>query len=327
VTPPPGAPVDNVQRIDGETRLETAIGISQTAFDRSDNVVLARVDDFPDALAAGGLATELDAPVLLTPTDGLDDQVAEELERLGVQQAYLAGGPDALSEQVEADLSEMGIASTRLGGAERFETAALVAREIVEVGGPIGEAIVALGGGRTADDDWPDALASATLSGAIKAPVVLVAPEEVPEVTAEVLGDLLDEGDRVYIAGGTAAVGEGAQRGLDDAGYVTQRLAGADRYGTAVAVVEEARARGADPEPTFLVTGTVFADALVGGPAAHRLGGVLLLVDPQQIDDSAATRDFLSANRAEIDTVYIAGGTSTISENVAEQVRALVTDQ
>jgi len=320
-------PGDDVRRVGGETRLETAVGISQAAFDRSDNVVLARVDDFPDALAAGGLATELDAPVLLTPTEGLDGLVADELERLGVRQAYLAGGPAALSEQVETDLEAAGIESTRLGGEERFETAALVAREIAEVGGPIGEAIVALGGGRTAKDDWPDALASASLSGETRAPIVLVSPEEVPDVTADVLGELLDQGDRVYIAGGTAAVGDGAQRALDDAGYRTERLAGGDRYGTAVAVVEEARRRGADAEPTLLVTGTVFADALVGGPAAHRLDGVALLVHPERVDDSAATRDFLSGNRAEIDTVFIAGGPATISEDVATQVRELVRDE
>jgi len=126
----------------------------------------------------------------------------------------------------------------------------------------------------------------------------------------------------VFVAGGTAAVGEGPEATIAER-YEPRRLAGADRYATAVAIVEEARRQGAGIDTTFLASGAIFADALVAGPAANSLGGVMLLTSPDDLDDSAATRDFLAANADSIGTVVLVGGTSTISSRVAEQVEAL----
>lgn len=108
-----------MSRVEGESRLETSVEVSQAAFDRADTAILARLDDYPDALAASGLVAAVDAPVLLTPTEGLDPLVAEELERLGVTDAYLMGGNEALSPQVERDLDEAGIEHLRVGDGEQ----------------------------------------------------------------------------------------------------------------------------------------------------------------------------------------------------------------
>ena len=67
--------------------------------------VLAAAGDFPDALAAGGLAAAADGPLLLTGKEGVRDDVLAELRRLGVDRVYVAGGPASLSAAVEADLA------------------------------------------------------------------------------------------------------------------------------------------------------------------------------------------------------------------------------
>lgn len=90
-----------VRRLRGADRIATAIAISQDAHETADTVVLARADQFPDALAGGPLAARLDAPLLLTGRDGLDARVAEEIERLGATGAVLLGGPSALSPAIE----------------------------------------------------------------------------------------------------------------------------------------------------------------------------------------------------------------------------------
>jgi hypothetical protein len=57
---------------------------------------------------------------------------------------------------------------------------------------------------------------------------------------------------------------------------------------------------------------------------AHALGGSTLLVDPLDLESSAATAELLSERAAELTRVYVAGGTAAISADVVEQVRALV---
>jgi len=233
------------------------------------------------------------------------------------------GGTAALSEQVERDLAERGIASSRIGGPERFATAGLIADEVVRRGGPVRQAVVALGSRPDGADAWPDAVAAGNLAATGRAPVLLTGPGELPQVTAEALDRILDDRAPVFVAGGMAAVGEGPERSLAER-YEPRRLAGADRYGTAVAIVEEARRQGAGIDTTFLASGAVFADALVAGPAAHALGGVMLLTSPDDLDDSAATRDFLAANADAIGSAVVVGGTSTISQRVSDQVEAIL---
>lgn len=73
--------VEYAERLAGLNRYETAIEISQAAFpedDSVDNVVLARGDDFPDALAGVPLANDLEAPILLTRTGDLRENTEEE---------------------------------------------------------------------------------------------------------------------------------------------------------------------------------------------------------------------------------------------------------
>jgi putative cell wall-binding protein len=50
----------------------------------------------------------------------------------------------------------------------------------------------------------------------------------------------------------------------------------------------------------------------------------MLLVDPFDLSDSAATEAFITDNAAAIRTVLIAGGPEAISQDVADQVGALL---
>lgn len=123
-----------VSRLAGPGRIETAIEVSQAAFESADAVVLARADQFPDALAAATLAAEVGGPVLLTGSDQLDLRVAREILRLGAGTVYLAGGEVALAAQVADDLEGLEVAAPRLEGVERTDTAARIAQEVVAVG-------------------------------------------------------------------------------------------------------------------------------------------------------------------------------------------------
>ena len=84
----------------------------------------------------------------------------------------------------------------RLAGADRYETAAAIARQ--QGDGPEGLALLASG------EAFPDALAAGALAAAEQVPLLLTARDALPEATEAALRDL--GVTEVVVAGGTAAV-------------------------------------------------------------------------------------------------------------------------
>ncbi|MDP8969752.1 MAG: cell wall-binding repeat-containing protein [Actinomycetota bacterium] len=96
------------------------------------SVFLARDDLAVDALAAGPVAAQFDAPVLVTPTSTLHPATAAALQDIGPDLVFLAGGTAALSDTVEQQIQDLGFATRRVAGANRNETAAALAALLTE---------------------------------------------------------------------------------------------------------------------------------------------------------------------------------------------------
>jgi putative cell wall-binding protein len=100
------------------------------------------------------------------------------------------------------------------------------------------------------------------------------------------------------------------------------RIAGSDRYSTAVAV-SQAQWSAGSAGAVVLASGLGFPDALAGVPLAAHVHGPLLLTDPHRLD---------AATLAEINrvlgsggkTVYVLGGTSAVSDAVLAQLPSTV---
>jgi uncharacterized repeat protein (TIGR01451 family) len=306
------------QRIGGADRVDTSTFVADQVFTTATAAVLARSDQFPDALTGGPLAVEVDGPILLTPRDRLDAGVKATLQSLGVKTVYLAGGTLALSQSIQDELTAAGYQVVRLGGIDRFDTAALIGEEIVKLGGKVHQAIVAR------SDLYPDALTAANLATYGRAPILLTPTGSLSNRTKQSLDSILDT-TQVFIVGGTAAVSDAARSGLQQAGYSVTRLGGSGRYDTGAIIAEHAiAAEGTDPEPIFVASGRDFADALVAGPAAFHANGMLVIADPADIANSPSTRDFLQRRAAGIVHVLIVGGTQAISQHVQDQITAIV---
>jgi len=101
-------------------------------------------------------------------------------------------------------------------------------------------------------------------------------------------------------------------------GFEQERLAGANRFETAVEVSQKAFPAGANT--VFVANGLNFPDALAAGPAAGYLGGSLLLTSPTALPD--VVRDEII--RLEPDTIYIVGGTGAVSASVEAALDAIV---
>lgn len=314
-----------VSRLAGSTRYETAVAISSSWAPRSAPIVLvASGADFPDALAAAGLARILGSPILLTRADRLPSVTADELRRLQPDQVYVLGGEAAVSDAVLDELQQVTAAPddpgtvTRVGGADRYASAAAIATKKPGTGMPV---FIARG------DAYPDALSVSSAVGQRNGALLLVRPTSIPRATRDALTRL--QPSHIIVVGGEASVSAEVYAELEawknPEGYadpVVSRVGGADRWETSAAVATYLSA----PGDVYLATGLGFPDALAVGPRAARsdLGaaaGSVLLTRPDRlpapIDYHLWTRSRLPYNHP--GQVIAVGGPAVVSDAVVER--------
>lgn len=298
-------------RLSGEDRLKTAVAISGATFPAEGSAqaaVIARADDFADALAGAPLAAAEGGPLLLAQGDALADVTARELQRAlpAGSTVHLLGGDAALGNGISRDVQRLGFRAERHAGPDRFATAADVARQLP----PSEGAIVASG------TSFADALAASAPAARDGLPILLTAADHLPESTAAML--VQRDASVVTIVGGPAAVGDGVEEDLGQLARAVERLAGDDRYATAVAILESFYD---EPSAVSLASGADFPDALAGTVHAASLDQPLLLTPPLVL--AAATSEAIRRHRPQRVTVY--GGASGVEDEVAAAaVRAAV---
>jgi putative cell wall-binding protein len=305
--PPPPPDPDPVVRIGGSDRYATAAAISARSFDPGvPAVYVATGLGFADALAAGPLAARRGAPVLLVSTTSVPAPTLTELQRLKPARIYVLGGTAVVSPAVASKLASVAPV-TRIGGANRYETAARLAASF-SPGVPV--AYVATGA------SFPDALAGVPAAAHGKGPLLLVAPDGIPGPTAAELDRLNPK--KIVILGGSAVVSPAIAGALDR--YTTglvDRMAGSNRYSTAVKV---STATFAQSDIAYLAVGTNYPDALAGGPVAGMQSAPILLVERDTVP--TIVRDELQ--RLNVTRVVILGGTGSISTTVETQLTNLL---
>lgn len=170
---------EGVQRVQGSDRYETAAAVATTAFPDASEVLVASGEDFPDALAAGSAGAALGSPLLLAQRTGLPPATASALRELSPSRVTVVGGAAAVDPAVLQQLRDLlpGAAVIRLQGADRYATAAAVARDTWE---SVPAPLLASG------ENFPDALAGAALG----APLLLTRRDCLPPATARAYADL-----------------------------------------------------------------------------------------------------------------------------------------
>lgn len=98
---------------------------------------------------------------------------------------------------------------------------------------------------------------------------------------------------------------------------VVDRLAADDRYGTAIEVSKAGWGAGT-AQYAIVATGEDFKDALCAAPLARKLNAPILLNGYSTLDVRVSDE----LNRLGVKNVYIVGGTSAISEDVAREIKA-----
>jgi putative cell wall-binding protein len=320
------------ERFAGSDRYETARLIAEDTFEDAEHVVIAKAEDWPDALAGNFLAGVFESPVLLVSEDAVQQDTLEALESLDTESIFLLGGTAAISEANEQRLRDAGYEVERIRGATRYETAATIAtRDFDEQDdfplpfpddfGQDGEgqrtAIVATG------QQFADALVAGSVAFSENFPVLLTPSNQLHPAASSALDEL--EIEHVIIPGGTAAVSAEVASQIEAKEIEVTRIFGGPNTGrveTAIAFADYAEENfGYSVEHLNFATADPFADALAMGPHAGTETSPLLLTTRDVVSTEEgrelhpALQAYLEANCV-VTNLHIAGGQAAVTTAV-----------
>ena len=285
------------KRLRGDDRYSTSVAVSKEGWENADTVVIARGDEFADALAGSPLAYKEDAPILLTHSNYLDKSVQDEIKRLGAKHAIILGGSNAVNDYVEYKVKGMGLSVERIKGDTRFGTATNIAARL---DGSPEKAIVVNG------DKFPDALSVAAYAAKNGYPILLTQDDKLPQQTAWALRGI----GQTIVVGGDGVVSDRVKFMLPNA----TRYSGLNRYETAAKVIQNLDETG---NTAYVTTGEDFADALAGSVLAAKQNAAMVLVKPDQIPD-----DIKKAYvKLGVERLYVLGGSNAVSDDVADELK------
>ena len=328
----------------GYNRFGTAARISQKIYDTASiasdakkvpAIVIVNGLDFADGLAAGPFAQKFDgknpstgvadaayktAPVLLVTKNEIPEETLKEIKRLTNDKEgaalkktkiYVIGGKNAVSDDVVSKLRALkGVSELNvLAGANRYETAAIVAKTMHDFGA-LSEVVLVNG------LDFADALGGGTLAIAKGAALLLNHPKEATPETADFIAK--PEIKKVTVIGGKNAISDEAIKGYK---ATITRVFGADRYETSVEVAKSISGAA----KAYVASGLTFADALALTPYIRMTGsdGIILLTAPKELPMSV--RKFLNTNKATFapygTNTFIVGGENAVSAEVEKVLK------
>jgi subtilisin family serine protease len=333
VEPPADSPtVTRITAGSGATApIPQAVAVSQAVFapGAAAHVVLARDDDYPDALAGSSLGFGV-GPLLFTRAgESLDARTRDEIRRVlppgGT--VYLLGGTAVVPSAVDAELRHLGYQPLRLAGASREETAAQVARElrrrlrVLEADVPSVAILVTR-------RDWPDAVSAGALGAYFGVPILLTGADDLHPATADVLREL--DPAFLYVVGGRGAVSDAVvAQARRVTGADALRLGGGSRDATAVAVAREVEAifGRAGTQPRLALAANVSRDdGYAHALSASALAGVYSALYVPVLGNGGTvltdvTVDYVRGLR--IDAV-LAGDVDVVAPTTGERLEALL---
>ena len=300
----------NTIRFYGADRYETAVSVSKGNWTSSEYAILARGDEFPDALCAGPLAKAYNAPILLTETKQLNTCVANELKRLNAKTIFIVGGTGAVSQAVENSLKTMsGVTVKRLFGTDRFGTSEAIANQVKLKLGSVNKAAVAYA------YNYPDALSISAIAANMGMPILLTDVNQLPTETSKFIKD--NNISQSYVVGGSGVISDKVKVLLPNA----KRLGGIDRFATNVEVMKEFQ-NNIDFSKVYAAVGDgprgdEFADALSGSAAAAMSKSPVLLTYKTVAPSIAG---YINGKLGTNTVIAALGGVAVLPQSIVDQL-------
>ncbi|MDU5742503.1 MAG: cell wall-binding repeat-containing protein [Finegoldia magna] len=283
----------NVKRIQGVHRYETAAGIAESAFTKSDRAVLVSGSNFADALSAGNLADH--APIFLFEKPDMMQRAINTMRSLDVKEVVIIGGEKSVPKSVEEKLKEKNFKVIRIAGRNRYETSTKLAKQLKAKN----KDNVVLANG----EKFADALSAAPYAVQKKQTLVLTDGKTLPkDVKAQ---------DVKTIIGGEKSVNI---KGLNKA----QRISGKDRYETSLEVLKHMN----KTQSAVIADGRDYPDALAAAPYAVKKNTGILLSDDTAIDK---IKEYVDSQN--ISDITLIGGEKSVTKYQEQKFTKTSTEQ
>ncbi|MHB8073301.1 cell wall-binding repeat-containing protein [Desulfosporosinus fructosivorans] len=296
-----------------------SVEIAKKGWSSATNVILARDDQFSDALAAAPLSKKLDAPILMTGSSNLDERTLAEIRNLGAQNIYIVGGTVAVSQSVQDSLKGFNV--TRIAGQQGYDTASSISTSV----GIDSTHTVYIANGSAI----PDAIAISAFAAEQGSPILLTDRDQLPASTIQVMANL--GVNNVVLLGGTAVISTSVEDALR-ANYSVKRWGGNDRYDTQGVIFQNLFNTETPQSPLYFTSGLVrqddvsygkpYADALLTAALAAKTGGFVAMTQPQTLPSSL--NYFLLFNKGYIPKAVVVGNDRGVSGDLEQELQEML---
>lgn len=299
---------ENVKRISGVDREQTAIEVSKKMFkDGTNKVVLANKNNYSDVLTAAPFAKANNASLLYISSNSISKEVMSEIARLKAKEITIIGGEKSVNEGLKKELEKRNFKVERLSGADRYKTSAQIASKLITDKTTTLE--IASG------ENYADALSLNNAAEKDKAPILLVRVNAIDKSVEDVIKS--SKASLINIAGGEKSVSENTKANIKKISKATiNRIGGANRYETSILLAKYSGAK----EVVVVASGEDFADALVAAPFSAQQKGAILLTNKDKLSDNA--EKFIKDTK--FNKSYVIGGEKSVSEKVIEQLTNII---
>lgn len=219
----------NTTRICGTDPINTAVEISKIGFSsmKPNAVILVNRSEVFDGIAASPLVHfPIDAPILFTDRNMLNNETLAEIQRLSPMgykgiQVILVGN---ISRNVALELNRLGLRTYQVTGRNHYETACKIPDERKEF-----ENILIMSG-----EDFSEGIVSAFWSAHHGDPILFVQKDSIPSCTLEAIRKM--HNINAYIIGSTKTVSKAVESALSQLNNINHivRIDGNTPYDIAI---------------------------------------------------------------------------------------------
>ena len=303
-------------RLAGDNRYSTATKLSGTMYKTANTVILVTGLSYQDALVAVPLASAYNAPLLLGTERHITAQTEAELKRLKAKNVIVVSTNGAIGTKAKAELKALKLNVTYIEGKTCFETAAKVAKALQTKTKKAPDTIFF-----ATDSSFADALTASPVAAIKNAPIIYLKNKgSIDSATAAYLKSVKGKVKNAYVIGGDGVISDAMMKNVATAlglkvGSTVQRVAGANRYETCVAVNKKFKSV-VSSDGICVAKGLDFPDALAGGVYAAATKQALFLADGKKLQDCQNT--YLKSKNAGKITVF--GGTGAVPDDLVKLI-------
>lgn len=206
-------------------------------------------------------------------------------------------------------LSDSSKAVRTVGGALRYDTSALQAKEAW----PNGSSWVIIASG----ESYADSIASGGLAGALDCPILLTSKSSLPSSISSEIRAL--GASHAIILGGTDVISSSVESTIKSLVPDTMRLWGPTRYETQAAIYQYGVQHNLWGDTAIVAYGENFADALAVSPLSFKMKAPVFFADASKTLPTGQLNSIKSDTK--LTSFIITGGTDVVSQNVDSQLR------